>query len=155
MKPGATMQPLASTTAAPSAGRSAPMATIRSSSMRTSAVRRGAPVPSMTVPPRTSNGTPLERFVGPVMSKERPNCAGDPIIISDGQQQPPFVERRARMRDSAADKVAYVQVCVLRNPEIGVLIVHRGDFPIIGRGMRQLAAAGAKVPRRDGQVEVE
>src|SRR5437870_2624780 len=154
MKPGATMQPLASTTAAPTAGRSAPMAAIRSPSISTSAVLRGAPVPSTTVPPRKSNGAP-ERKVGVVMSKERPNCTGDPIVISYRQQQPPFVERRAGMRDPAADQIPNLQIGVLRNPQISVLIVHRRDFPISGRGLRQHAAATAKVPRDNGQVEVE
>ena len=54
MNPGATIMPPASITRAPSAARFAPTATMRSPSMRTSALKRGAPVPSMTVPPRSS-----------------------------------------------------------------------------------------------------
>src|SRR5438552_5033754 len=144
MKPGATMQPLASMTAAPAVGRSASMATIRSPSTHTSAVRRGAPVPSITVPPRKSI----------VMSEERPNCTGDPIIVSDRQQQPPFVERRARMRDPAAHQITNLEIGIFRNPEMSVLIIHRGDFPLRGRGLRSVAAT-AKVPLEDRKVEVE
>jgi len=54
MNPGATILPLASSTSAPPCARSAPTSTMRSPWMRTSAAKRGAPVPSMTVPPRRS-----------------------------------------------------------------------------------------------------
>ena len=39
-------------------GTDAPMATMRSPSMRTSALKRGAPVPSMTLPPATTSAGP-------------------------------------------------------------------------------------------------
>src|SRR5262249_45867737 len=54
MKPGATMQPVASTTRPASAARSGATAMIRSPASATFARRPGAPVPSRTVPSRMS-----------------------------------------------------------------------------------------------------
>ena len=54
MKPGATMRPVASRVRSAVWPASAPMATMRSPTMPTSAAKRGALLPSMTVPPRIS-----------------------------------------------------------------------------------------------------
>ena len=54
MKPGATIRPAASIVRAAWLPARSPTATMRSSSMATSASKRGALVPSMTVPPRIS-----------------------------------------------------------------------------------------------------
>src|SRR5437667_9079027 len=147
MNPGATMHPPTSTTSASPAVKPEPIAAILSPSISKSAVRRGAPLPSMIVPPRKSIAVDL--------SEERSDCTRDVIFIVDCQQHSPFVECRARMRNAAADQVADVDVGVVRNSQIGVLIVHRRDFPLGGRALRRCVAATAKVPLRDRQIEVE
>src|SRR4051794_6422091 len=60
MKPGATIQADASTTRAPGSASNRPMATIRSPRIATSAVVRGAPVPSTTVPPRSTQSAAID-----------------------------------------------------------------------------------------------
>ncbi len=57
MNPGATTSPRASTTRAAGSAPSAPTAVMRPPLTATSAARRGPPVPSMTVPPRSRRST--------------------------------------------------------------------------------------------------
>ncbi len=54
MKPGATWSPVASMTRRPCSGAISPSAAMRSPTRPTSARKAGAPVPSSTVPPRTT-----------------------------------------------------------------------------------------------------
>ena len=56
MKPGATTRPVASSSVRPRAPPRSPTATMRSAATATSARRAGAPVPSITWPPRSTSG---------------------------------------------------------------------------------------------------
>ena len=65
-KPGVTTRPSASMTSAPVVSRLGPTAVITPSAMATSAERPGAPVPSTTVPPRTTSGRELVAVMPPL-----------------------------------------------------------------------------------------
>src|SRR5262245_10480888 len=91
MKPGATISPAASMTRAASAPGRSPTSRIRSPSTATSARRAGAPVPSTTVPPRTSTSSMVDpphacRRRGGKASALRPEIERHPILapIQDG-----------------------------------------------------------------------
>ena len=62
---------------------------------------------------------------------------GHAIVVVDGEQGAPFVERRARMRDAASDKIADLRRFGGGEAQIRVLIVHVGDLPRCRRGLRR------------------
>src|SRR5262245_22598070 len=63
MKPGVTVRPAASITRSAAPARPGSTATTRSPSTATSAARAGAPLPSTTVPPRSSRDQATSGFL--------------------------------------------------------------------------------------------
>ena len=101
MKPGETTRPLASISRSPRIASSRPTAKIRSPSTATSATRRGAPVPSTTVPPRRSSSHALEFIRLDLLVWGRESRFGTGLCIATRPLPPPRYKppSKGRSRD--------------------------------------------------------
>src|SRR5262245_64942036 len=89
MKPGATTQPVASSSLAPR--RFGPISRITPSAIATSAARPGAPLPSKTVPPRITSSADIWTSA---RVAEPPNALRQPV--TERQVLDASVDRRAQ-----------------------------------------------------------
>ncbi len=64
-----------------------------------------------------------------VGSEKRPDRARDAVVVVDDRHPPPLVERRARMRNAAADEIADAHIGTDRNPQVRMLVVELVDAP--------------------------
>src|SRR5215831_14435151 len=155
MNPGATTLPATSMTWAPSLASPGSIATIRPSSMRTSASNRSAPVPSITVPPRSSNGSCVWSAPTSSPSEVSADRSGHAIVVVDGEHQTPLVERGARVRDAAADEITDTHIRVRRDAQVGMLVVQGRHLDVIVDRTRTRVPALSELPLRSRHLEIE
>src|SRR5215204_5991742 len=141
MKPGVTTAPDASISHAPSTARPAPTSTIASPRTRTSARRAGAPVPSITSPPRIRiSSSAIARFYHP--GRRRSSA-----LVSGGDADR-LAEQQDRLGDAGVgDRVPDVLGRLLGGEEVA-LTHGLGDAGDAGVGLlreRGVAARGRRV----------